>query len=174
MLKLDAKAIIKDEYTAKEVAEIFSQLGLLHKSPFAWLNWLKNSNKIFEPNGDSRERREWRSSRIKNIKISKYTFADVCIAIWVRSVASGNIRQNNSGGAAMLHRDIVKLVPDILKQITAIEKRYDKAIRLGEYPEYLASSVFTWNQLSVNCLYLTESVVNSIMALQKRGVIKRQ
>ena len=174
MTKLNAETIIKDEYTAREVADIFSQLGLLHKSPFAWLNWLKNSNKIFEPNGDSRERREWRSSRIKNIKISKYTFADVCIAIWVRSVASGNIRQNNSGGVAMLHRDIVKLVPDVLKQIARIEKRYDKSIRMEWYRDYVVSSDFNWNRLSVNCLYLAENVVNSIMALEKRGVIKRE
>jgi len=173
-LKLDANTIIKDEYTAKEVAAIFAQLGLLHKSPLAWLNWLKNSHKMFEPRGETRSRKVWDHKKFKELKISKYTFADVCLAIWVRSVASGNIRQNKKGGIAILHKDIVKLAPDVLKQIKTIEKKYDKALMFVEYPYYIAGSIFTWNQLSVNCLYLAESVVNSIMALQKRGVIKRQ
>lgn len=175
MTQKEYQYIVEKQFTPKQVAMIFSALGFEVKSCLAWLNLWKNYSKTFQPAGQKTRKVNPRTKK-SDPKMALYTFVDVCLIVWVRSVSSGNVINSKSkpGGLSLRRTDILEFAPVVKRSIRAVSKNRTKKVKSnkGRDPRFLQrypAEDCPWNSVTFDFEFLVEDVAKAILKLKKQA-----
>jgi hypothetical protein len=170
------RGIVQRVYSAQDVILIGSKIGM--EFNLSWITSVRTSNYIVQPRGELPKGIKT-SVRYKN-KHSLYTFADVCLILFLRSVSHGNsysvttrqgrvINRKGLGTLSLLKKHTIPLTK-LVKEM--VDRRIDYLFGSPTFSDYehhvtLTCENYPWNLVTVDVNVLIHSVYCAIQSVEK-------